>query len=225
MGNPITDEFIIVGCGRVGAELALSLTRKNLTITVIDARPRAFDALGNEFRGRIVQGEAFDRDVLRRAGIETAHGLAAVTPSDSVNVVTARVARDVFRVPHVVARVYNPRRATIYEKLGLQTILSSSWGARRVEELLLHPDLQSVHAAGNGEVQIYEIAIPDAWNGRLVTELIPATETCLVAWARGGRGQLPNPTLRLQTNDILQVSATAEGVQMLQDRLQGKDKA
>src|SRR3990170_3610224 len=127
MGNPHKDEIVVVGCGRVGAELAMSISRQGHTITVIDVNPRTFDRLGPNFKGKTVQGEGLDRDVLQRAGIETAHALAAVTASDSANIVTARIARDLYHVPHVVARVYNPRRAPIYEKLNLQTVASSSW--------------------------------------------------------------------------------------------------
>lgn len=221
MGNPTQAEFIIVGCGRVGTELALSLVRQNQIVTVVDSGPRAFEALGVEFRGRTVQGEAFDREVLRRAGIESAHGLAAVTNSDSINIVTTRVARDIFRVPHVVARIYNPRRAPIYERLGLPTVLPSAWGARRIEQILLHPGLQSISSLGNGEVQIYEITIPEEWEGRSLQELVPADHARTVGLARGGRGVLPAADIRLKAHDLLQVSATNEGIALLRERLPG----
>jgi len=215
MGTGTRQQIIIVGCGRVGVELALSLWQKNHTVTVVDSNPRAFDRLGPEFRGRTVQGEAFDQDVLKRAGIETADAFAAVTASDSANIVAARVARDIYHVHHVVARVYNPRRTPVYEKLGLQTIISSSWGAQRVEQLILHPDLQSIATAGNGEVQIYEISVPHTWDGRKINELIPSETVVPVALARGGRGSLPTRETVLQAQDLLQVSATAEGIAAL----------
>jgi len=219
MGTGSRQQIIIVGCGRVGMELALSVWRKNHSVTVVDSNPRAFDRLGPEFRGRMVQGEAFDQDVLTRAGIETADAFAAVTASDSANIVAARVARDIYHVDHVVARVYNPRRTPVYEKLGLQTIISSSWGAQRIEQLILHPDLQSLSSAGNGEVQIYEISVPQEWEGRKISELVPPAAAIPVALARGGRGSLPTPETILQADDLLQVSATAEGVALLRQRL------
>jgi trk system potassium uptake protein TrkA len=219
MGTGDQQNLVIVGCGRVGAELALSIYRKGHIVTVVDINARAFERLGSDFRGRTVQGEGFNQDVLKRSGIETADGLAAVTSSDSVNIVVARVARDIYRVPHVVGRVYNPRRAPIYEKLGLQTIASSSWGAQRIEQLLLHPGLQSVSSAGNGEVQFYEITVPDEWTGKLVGDLVPAENALPVALARGGRACLPDRATPLQAHDILHVSATAEGAAALRQRL------
>lgn len=214
------DLIIIIGCGRVGAELALSVAQKGYGVTVVDDNARAFDRLGTAFRGRTIQGDALDHEALKRAGIAEAHGLAAVTTSDSANVVATRVARDIYHVEHVVARIYDPARAPIYEKMGLQTIASSSWGARRIEQLLLHPGLESVYASGNGEVQIYEITVPAAWAGKTVREVLPAGETLPVAVARGGRGQLPGPDFVLQDGDLLQVSATAEGLAGLRRRLQ-----
>jgi trk system potassium uptake protein TrkA len=220
MSDKAHQHIIVVGCGRVGAELALSIYHKGHSVAVVDSNPRAFDRLGSEFRGRTVQGDGFAEDVLKRTGIETADALAAVTTSDSVNIVVARVARDIYRVAHVVARVYNPRRAPIYEKLGLQTIASSSWGAQRIEQLILHPGLLSVYAAGNGEVQIYEISIPHEWEGRSVGDLVPEVNALAVAIARGGRACLPDRATLLQAHDILQVSATDEGAAALRQRLQ-----
>ncbi len=128
--------IIIVGCGRLGIELALSL-QQNHVVTVIDKNAKAFDHLGLNFSGRTVQGEGLDQGVLKRAGIETADGLAAVTSSDNVNAIVARVAQDVFQVKHVVSRLYNPRRAQVYAKLNLLTIAPSVWGAQQIEHLLV----------------------------------------------------------------------------------------
>src|SRR5512135_817848 len=183
---------IIVGCGRVGAELALSLCREHL-VTVIDPDPRSFDRLGLDFSGRTVQGEGLDRDALIRAGIESADALAAVTSSDNVNVIVARIARDLFHVKRVATRIYNPRRLPIYEKLNLQTVSSSSWGAHRIEQLLTHPGVQSVVSAGDGEVQVYEIAVPQEWAGRRLAELVPADSAVPVSVTRGNRSSLPRP--------------------------------
>jgi len=217
-----SEDIIIVGCGRVGVELALSISRQNFRVAVVDVSPRAFDRLGPDFRGRTVQGEGIDQEVLKRAGIESAHGFAAVTTSDSVNIVAARVARDIYKIEHVVARVYNPRRANIYEKLGLQTIASSSWGAQRIEQLLLHSGLKSVHSAGNGEVQLYEVVITDQWAGRPLSALTANTGALPVSLTRGGRASIPTSDAALQVQDILHISATAEGAASLENRLNGK---
>jgi trk system potassium uptake protein TrkA len=223
--NSHKDPIVIVGCGRVGMELAQSVAAQGYPVAVMDSNPKAFDRLGSSFRGRMVQGDALDQEALKRAGIEGAHGLAAVTSSDSANIVTARIARDIYKVAHVVARVYDPARGPIYERLGLQTIASSSWGARRIEQLLLHPGLQSVVTAGNGEVQVYEIAVPDAWDGRRLGDLLPAGEALPVALARGGRALLPEANTPLQAQDFLHVSATGAGAARLREllRVPGKD--
>jgi trk system potassium uptake protein TrkA len=219
MGALHKEQIIIVGCGRVGVELALSVSRQGYALAVVDQNPRAFDRLGPDFHGRTVQGEAFDREVLQRAGIETAHAFAAVTASDSANIVAARIARDIYHVEHVVARVYNPRRAPIYEKLGLQTVASSSWGAKRIEQLILHSGWQSVNIAGNGEVQIYEVSVSEEWAGRKVSDLVPSQGAIPVALVRAGRGSLPTRDTVLQTHDLLQISATGDAFNLLSQRL------
>jgi len=211
--------IIIVGCGRVGVELALSLHQYHL-VSVIDRDARSFDRLGLHFSGRTVQGHGMDRTSLEQAGIENADALAAVTVSDNVNAIVSRIARDIYHVNRVVARIYNPRRAPIYEKLNLQTVSSSSWGAHRIEQLLVHPGMQSVASAGNGEVQIYEVTIPSEWNGRKVSDLVPMEHAIPVALARNGKGILPRGEIALAAQDILQVSSTPEGVKILRERIQ-----
>lgn len=215
---------IVVGCGRVGAELALAL-QHNHVVAVIDADARAFDRLGLHFSGRTVQGDGLDRDALVRAGIETTHALAAVTASDNVNAIVARVAREIFHVKRVVTRVYNPRRLPIYERLNLQTVSSSSWGAQRIEQLLTHPALQSLVSAGNGDVQIYEMAVPAEWARRKLAELVPTESAIPVSLARGDKTFLPSPDITLEAEDILQVSATAEGLVILRERIHDNGSA
>ena len=215
------ENILIVGCGRVGVELAHSISAKGHHVTVMDTNLQSFDRLGPGFSGRTVQGDALDQDSLKRAGIDQAHGLAAVTTSDSANIVAARIARDIFHVEHVVARVYDPTRAPIYEHMGLQTIASSSWGARRIEQLLLHPGLRSLVAAGNGEVQIYEVSVPEAWAGRDLGSVLPAGQALPVAVTRGGRALLPSLDFELHGSDLLQLSATAEGAATLRRLLTG----
>jgi len=225
MAHTGNEGIVIVGCGRVGVELALSVHRQGYTVSVMDFNSKAFDRLGPDFRGRTVLGDALDYGALKRAGIETAHGLAAVTASDSANIVVARVARDIFKVEHVVARVYEPTREPIYEMLGLQTVASTSWGAQRIEQLLLHPGLRSVYSAGNGEVQVYEVSIPETWKERALSELLSTDSVRPVALSRGGRAMLPANDLALQAQDVLLVSATVDGVARLRQQLQtnGKD--
>lgn len=210
--------IVIVGCGRVGVELALALYQQHI-VTVIDRNVRAFDRLGLHFSGRTIQGHAMDRNVLERAGIETAQALAAVTSSDNVNAIISRIAREIYHVNRVVARLYSPRRSPIYEKLNLQTVSSSSWGAQRIEQLLVHPGMQSVSSAGNGEVQIYELTVPFEWNGSRISDLVPMELAIPVALARHGTAILPRADLLLEAQDILQVSSTSEGVKVLRQRI------
>ena len=210
--------IIIVGCGRVGVELALSLHQNHL-VTVLDRNAASFDRLGLHFSGRTVQGHGMDRTALERAGIETAGALAAVTSSDNLNTIVARIAQDIYHVNRVVARIYNPRRASIYEKLNLQTVSSSTWGAHRIEQLLVHPGMQSISSAGNGEVQVYEFTVPSEWNGHKVSDLVPMEYAIPVALARNGKGMLPRSESLLSSQDVLQVSSTPEGVKILRERV------
>ena len=140
--------FIIVGCGRLGAELAYRLFQQGHHIVVMDQNDAAFTNLPATFRGRTLPGDALNRGMLERAGIESADGLAAVTSSDSTNAVIAHIARTLYKIPRVVVRDYEPRFRAIYDAFSLQVISSIEWGAQRLEELLYHEDLRTVFSAG-----------------------------------------------------------------------------
>src|SRR5690349_3535005 len=144
--------LIIIGCGRMGAGLAQTLGQHGHKVTVVDADPAAFEQLGPAFTGQTVVGVGFDREVLLQAGIERADGLAAVTASDEANVVAARLARLMFRVPRVVARLYDPRKAEIYRRLDIQTISTTTWGIHRIAELLGYSQLDAIVSLGSGAV-------------------------------------------------------------------------
>jgi len=212
-------KYVVVGCGRVGAALAVRLQIQGHEVTVIDQEEEAFHNLGSAFQGRTVEGEVLDEHVLRRAGIEEADGLAAVTNSDTLNAVVAHAAREVFHVPRVVARNYDPQRRLMHEAFGLQVVSSTSWGAQRIEEMLYHQDIRTVFSAGNGEVEVYEVVIPEAWEGRPLAELTEGEGLQIVAHSRGGRAEIPDPSLRLEAGDLLHVSATLEGIVALRTRL------
>ena len=215
-------KYIVVGCGRVGAELANRLNRQGHEVTVIDQAEESFHNLAADFQGRTVEGEVLNQHVLRRAGIEEADGLAAVTTSDSLNAVVAHAARDLFRVPRVVARNYDPQRLAIYEAFGLQVISSSSWGAQRIEEMLYHQDVRTVFSAGNGEVEMYEVTVPAAWEGRRLIHLTGQEGVQVVAHTRAGKASLPPGDLVLEAGDVLHISATLGGIQGIRSRLAGK---
>jgi trk system potassium uptake protein TrkA len=212
--------LIVVGCGRVGAELCYHLFKRGHQIVVVDINKEAFNRLHPDFRGRTLEGEGLAEGVLERAGIHEADGLAAVTNSDTLNAVVAHAARVIYNVPNVVARNYDPNLRSVIEAFGLQTVGSTYWGAQRVEELLMNPSQRMVYSAGNGEVEVYEVQIPDGWNGRTLGDLLsPLTQCYPVALSRAGHALLPELTLRLQADDLLDVSSTFEGIGELTARL------
>ncbi len=212
-------EIVIVGCGRVGAELANRLFQRGHKVTVVDRASASFQNLHPDFRGRTIEGEALNQDVLRRAGLEQADGFAAVTSSDTLNAVVAHIARTVYNTPNVVVRNYDLKARGLLEAFDLQIVSSSSWGAQRVEELLYHRELRTVFSAGNGEVEIYEFTIPTAWEGRTLEELLPGKECIVTALTRTGKAILPDRETVLQNGDVVLVSATFDGVEALRRRL------
>src|SRR5512138_3897707 len=183
--------LIIIGCGRMGAGLAHTLSQHGHSVTVVDRDPQAFERLHSSFKGQTIAGVGFDRDVLLQAGIERADGLAAVTASDETNVVAARLARLMFRVPRVVARLYDPRKAEIYRRLGIQTISTTAWGTQRIAELLGYSQLDSIVSLGSGAVDIVELAVPHVLVGRPVSDVTISGEVQVVAISRGGTTFLP----------------------------------
>ncbi len=218
--------LIVVGCGRVGAELCYHLFKRGHQVVVVDIDKQAFNRLHPDFRGRTLEGEGLAEGVLERAGIHEADGLAAVTNSDTLNAVIAHAARTLYDVPNVVARNYDPNLRSVIEAFGLQTVGSTSWGAQRVEELLMNPTQKMVYSAGNGEVEVYEVQIPEEWNGRTLGELLNPLEQCYpVALARAGRSFLPEAGTKLETGDLLDVSSTFEGIGALTARLSQKAEA
>lgn len=218
--------FIVIGCGRVGAELAHHLFKNGHQVVVVDANKQAFNRLHPDFRGRTLEGEGLAESVLERAGIREADGLAAVTNSDALNAVVSHAAREFFGVPVVVARNYDPSLRGLIEAFDLQTVGSTIWGAQRVEELLVNPSEKVVYSAGNGEVEIYEVRIPEEWNERTLGELVESLSECrTVALTRAGRSSLPEAGTKLHAGDLLTVSSTFKGIGELTACLSRKAEA
>ena len=217
--------IIVVGCGRVGAELAYRLFQKGHKITVIDQTAAAFTNLPSDFIGLTIEGEATNQNVLHRAGIESANGLAAVTKSDPLNAVVAHVARTVYGINNVVVRNYDPKLRDLLETFNLQLVGSSSWGAQRLEELITYIELRAVFSAGNGEVEIYEFSVPSAWDGCRLGELLPKANCTPVSLTRAGSAILPTLDTELESNDIILVSATFEGIEAVRKQLQAEEEA
>jgi trk system potassium uptake protein TrkA len=218
--------FIVVGCGRVGSDLAYRLFQKGHHVVVIDNVSEAFVNLPVDFRGRTVEGEGLAQDVLHRAGIEQADSLAAVTDSDPVNAVLAHIAHSIYGIPNVVIRNNDPAWRQFHEAFGVQIVSSAGWGAQRIEELLYPAAMPIVFSAGNGEVEIYEFVVTERWKGSTVADLLPASECIAVALTHAGRSMLPTREAHLEAGDIVHFSATIEGIEALRGRLnvpEGKD--
>jgi trk system potassium uptake protein TrkA len=212
--------IVVVGCGRLGAELALRLHAAGNDVVVIDQLAAAFDNLSPDYGGRTLQADVLAADVLRRAGIEQADCLAAVTNSDAVNAVVGQIARAIYGIGNVVVRSYSPTWMPMHEAFGFQVVSSTMWGAQRIEQLLLHAFGQSVFSAGNGEVEVYEFKVPGAWAGTRLAELLAGEECLPVALTRAGRALLPDGATVLEAGDVLHLSATLRGVESLRRRVE-----
>lgn len=214
---------IIMGCGRVGEQLARLMAEEGHDIAVIDYNGEALARLGQDFKGRRVKGIGFDREVLLRAGIETADGFAAMSSSDNVNVVAARIARVIFHVPRVVARLFEPERAEVYKRLGLVTISSTLWGAERTRELLTYAEFDSVRSFGTGQVQLLEIDVPERLVGHSVRDLSVPGEVSVIALTRGGRAMLPMSGTAFRSGDVLHLAVVSDAMDRVA-RLLGLDE-
>jgi len=218
--------FIVVGCGRFGAELAYRLFTNGHQVAVVDANPKAFNRLHPDFRGRTVEGDSLAADTLSRAAAEKADGVAVVTNSDTMNAVIGHTLRVHYpNVKQVIVRNYDPAMREMLEAFGLQIVSSTAWGAERVQELLLDPSFRAVFSAGNGEVELYEMFISEKFGGSTISALLNGCNGIVcAALTRAGRAELPSPNAVLQKGDILTVSATLEGVQSLRAKLgEGKE--
>ena len=215
-------QSIIIGCGRVGAGLAQSLSQRGQVVMVVDHEATAFERLGTGFKGQTLLGAGLDRDVLRQAGIERTDGLAVVTGSDDTNVVIARLARQVFRVPRVVARLHDPRHAEVYRQLGIQTLTPLTWGIQRLSELLCYTHLNTTLSLGSGEVDIVEVELPHLLAGRTVNELTLLGEIQVAAISREGRTFLPTLGTVFREGDLVHLVVLATSAARL-SALLGED--
>jgi len=218
-------KIIVVGCGRFGSELAYRLSKLGHELAVIDNSPAAFHNLPPDFLGRTIEGDVLSQDVLFRAGIKHADAMAAVTNSDVLNAVIARVAQTVFGLKNVVVRNYDPADRLMFEAFSAQVISSTSWGAQRIEELICQPEIKTVLSAGNGEIEVYELKVPESWTNRTIRDLVQSSECLLVSLTRVGRAVLPSQETRLMEGDILLLSATIVGIQAVQRRLNAMREA
>jgi trk system potassium uptake protein TrkA len=202
--------IVIMGCGRVGAALSHQLAPLDHTIAVIDQDPLAFRRLGDDFPGRTVAGVGFDRETLVEAGIEQAGAFAAVSSGDNSNIIAARVARETFGVRRVVARIYDPRRAEVYERLGIPTVATVPWTSSRLLKAVLGESTSEAWRDPSGEVAMVVVAPHEGWIGRPVSEFEAASGSRAAVVTRFGTGQLPTPTTVIQDGDRLHVMTTGD---------------
>ncbi|MCL4370926.1 MAG: TrkA family potassium uptake protein [Chloroflexi bacterium] len=208
---------VIVGCGRVGADLATDLSVHEHEVAVIDNNPNAFLRLGKAFRGKTIEGIGFDRDILIQAGIERADGFASVTSGDNTNIVAAMIARNVFRVPKIVARIADPQRAEIYRRLGIPTISPTIWGANEIREMLVTPDLGSSFTFGSGEVELIQFRVPPRLAGYTAGQMISPSRFNVVSIVRGGRAFIPTAGTQLAEADLVYVAVEAGSLTKLEE--------
>ncbi|MFI8090387.1 potassium channel family protein [Streptomyces sp. NPDC086080] len=196
---------VIMGCGRVGSALAQALEEQGHTVAVIDRDPTAFRRLGSSFGGRRVTGIGFDQDTLREAGIEDAGAFAAVSSGDNSNIIAARVAREMFGIENVAARIYDPRRAEVYQRLGIPTVATVRWTADQMLRRLLPSGAEPLWRDPTGGVQLAEVHTSTAWVGHRISRLQDRTGVRVAFLTRLGEAILPSSQTVLQEGDLVHV--------------------
>lgn len=200
---------VIMGCGRVGSSLVAGLERLGHEVAVIDRDAQAFRRLGPEFRGKQVIGQGFHREVLVEAGVEKAGAFAAVSSGDNSNIIAARVARESFGIDRVVARIYDEKRAAVYERLGIPTVATVPWSTDRLMRMILPDGVASAWREPSGTVAILPLPVHEDWVGRPIKEL-EAAASCRVAFiVRFGNGVLPKSDTAVQAEDTVYVAAVS----------------
>jgi trk system potassium uptake protein len=194
--------YVIMGCGRVGAELTVQLSRAGHSVAVIDKRKEAFDRLPPDFHARTLVGVGFDREILGKAGIQEADAFIAVSNGDNSNIVSARIAREHFGVGKVIARIYDPRRADIYERLNIPTVATVRWAAKQIQFLLFHEREEILDTMAGGSLLHLQVDIPEHLVGKKVESVESEGEVELIGVDRGGSGFIPVPGSTFKEGDV-----------------------
>ena len=210
---------IVVGCGRVGSELAAALERSGHTVAIIDKNRRAFRRLPEDWKGERVTGFGFDRDHLEQAGASHAAALAAVTNGDNSNVLAARIARETYQIPNVVARIYDPRRAAIYQRLGIPTVATVTWTTDQVLRRLFPQEGATEWTDPTGRFTLVERGLPERWAGRSLAPLLHTPVARLALVTRAGEARMATADLVGQEGDILTFLVPRDGGADLDDQL------
>jgi trk system potassium uptake protein len=197
--------IVIMGCGRVGSTLAHILEDRGHSVAVIDQNADAFRKLGSGFKGRKITGSGFDRDVLIEAGIEEADAFAAVSSGDNSNIISARVVRESFGIQRVAARIYDPRRAEVYQRLGIPTVATVRWTADQMLRTLIPDGAESLWRDPTGKIVLAEVAYSERWLGEKVKLIEQSTGARIVFISRLGQTLIPEPGTVLQEGDLIHV--------------------
>jgi trk system potassium uptake protein len=211
---------IIMGNGRVGSELSNALVAADHDVAIIDKNPEAFHAYPPGEGARQIVGLGFDRDVLEDAGIKDADAFVAVSSGDNSNIVSARVALEWYHVPRVIARIYDSRRAEIYERLNIPTVATTRWGVKQIQLMLFHDREEIRETLGGGDLLRLRVPVPSGLAGTPVSELEVAGKVLVAGVSRGGGGFLPTKSSTLQEGDYLILMITKEGMELIDDLLQ-----
>jgi trk system potassium uptake protein len=209
---------IIMGCGRVGSELSNAIADEH-DVAIIDKNPEAFHAYPPGAARQIV-GLGFDRDVLEDAGIKDAEAFVAVSSGDNSNIVSARVALEYYHVPRVIARIYDSRRAEIYERLNIPTVATTRWGVKQIQLMLFHDREEIRETLGGGDLLRLRVRVPPALAGTPVSDLEVSGQVLVAGVSRGGGGFLPTKDSTLQEGDYLILMITREGLDLVDELLQ-----
>lgn len=203
---------VIMGCGRVGSALAQALEQQGHTVAIVDQDPTAFRRLGSGFAGRRVTGVGYDQDTLREAGIEEAGAFAAVSSGDNSNIIAARVAREMFGIENVAARIYDPRRAEVYQRLGIPTVATVRWTADQMLRRLLPSGAEPLWRDPSGAVQLAEVHASASWVGHRVSRLQEQAGVRVAFLTRLGEAILPTSETVLQEGDLVHAMLRSDEV-------------
>jgi trk system potassium uptake protein len=208
-------QVIIIGCGRVGSELTIQLGRAGHDVTIIDKRATAFDRLPPGFEARTLVGLGFDRDLLEEAGVKEADAFVSVTNGDNSNIVSARVAREYYHVPKVIARIYDPRRAEIYERLNIPTVATTTWGVKQILLMLTHPREEIKESLAGGDLFRLRMEVPPHLVGKPVRSLDLEGKVMVVGVDRGGHGFIPVSGSTFQEGDYAALIVQKDALELL----------
>jgi len=212
-------KIIVMGCGRVGGQASLLFSKLGHTVTVIDHDANALARLGSDFKGRVVQGLGFDRNVLLEAGIQTAEAFVAASSSDNANIVAARIARNFFSVPRVVARLYDPVRAEIYHRLGLVTISTTGWGAERIVETVTHSEMDVIPIFRDGGTALVRVDIPYQLVGHSIKQFNIPSEVMVAAITRNDQTFIPVSGTDFREGDAAFILVNPSAMSRLEEML------